>query len=178
MNYGTKLREIRKNMGFTLEDVSRKTKFTKSFISQIENGKNSPSIASLKKICTSLNTTISELFKNERPDIHVLGNDDYNIIEYNNSVFTFMASQFSGSKLEPLIIEIQPNGEATSKSYQIKGEKFAYVVKGSVTLYMKNNEFLLKENDLVYFNSHSLYRFKNLSDHKAVVFCVGTSSVS
>lgn len=177
MNYGIKLREIRKNMGLTLEDVSKKTKFTKSFISQIENGKNSPSIASLKKICASLNTTISELFENERSAVHVLKKSDYTVVEHDGSIFSFMATQFSGRKLEPLLIEISPHGEVSSKSYQMKGEKFAYLIKGQVEFLISDEVYILKEGDLIYFTLNIPYKFKNITGEKVVLLCVGMSSI-
>ncbi len=174
MSYGTRLREIRKHMGFTLEDISQKTKFTKSFISQIENGKNSPSIASLKKICSALNTTISDLFEEEKSVIHILKKSDYQVFDYNGSSFSFMAAQFSGRKLEPLLVEVAPHGETSSKNYQHIGEEFVYMVKGGAVFVIGEEEYEVNEGESVYFSSNLPHRLKNNTKDKIVAFCVGT----
>ena len=60
---GKKLKGSRLAKSYSLEELARRTGFSKSFLSQIENGKNSPSIASLKKITHALDVSIGELFE-------------------------------------------------------------------------------------------------------------------
>lgn len=174
MSYGLKLRESRKRMGLTLEDVSQKTGFTKSFISQIENGKNSPSIASLKKICHSLGTSVSELFESERKVVHILHQEDYQVLAHNGIKFTFMAANFTNRKLEPIIVEIEPNGETGSDTYQHVGEEFGYMLEGEVSILIGGEDYLLKEGESAYFSSNLPHRLKNSTNKIARALWVGT----
>ncbi len=52
MNYniGTKVRELRKTMGFTLQSVANQTGFSPALISQIENNNIIPPIATLSRL--------------------------------------------------------------------------------------------------------------------------------
>ena len=61
-----RLREVKK---ISLRELARRLKVSPSFLSQIETGKASPSISTLKDIADQLNTTIGRLF-GEEPETH------------------------------------------------------------------------------------------------------------
>jgi len=174
MPYGSKLREIRKKLGMTLEDISQKTGFTKSFISQIENGKNSPSIASLKKICYALGTTISELFEDERNIVNIFDSNDYKVFKNKSITMSFLASKLVNRKMEPILIELDPYGETGSDFYQHTGEEFGYVIEGEVCVLIGNDEHHLGPGESIYFSSNLPHKIKNRTDKKSKAFWVGT----
>ena len=60
---GSKIRERRKSQKMTLAQLARVTDLSKGLISQVENGKASPSIASLSKIADALDMRMSEFFE-------------------------------------------------------------------------------------------------------------------
>lgn len=174
MSYGAKLRDIRKKLGMTLEDISQKTGFTKSFISQIENGKNSPSISSLKKICYALGTTISELFEDERNIVHIFKQEEYRVLKHKNISLSFMATKLVNRKMEPMLIELEPHGETGSDFYQHTGEEFGYVIEGELTVIIGTDEHKLIAGDSIYFSSNLPHRLKNRSDKSCKAFWVDT----
>jgi transcriptional regulator with XRE-family HTH domain len=57
MNIGNKIRKLRKEKGLTLEDLSKKTGLSLSYISLIERGLKNPSLRALEKIAECLNIT-------------------------------------------------------------------------------------------------------------------------
>jgi transcriptional regulator with XRE-family HTH domain len=64
MSVGEELRERRKAAGVSLRQFARDLGVSPSFISQIENGKSQPSVATLYMICSALNLSVDELFAN------------------------------------------------------------------------------------------------------------------
>lgn len=62
-NLGTRLRDIRLKSGLTLRELARRADVSPSFISQIENGKSQPSVATLYNFSRLLNVTVDELFE-------------------------------------------------------------------------------------------------------------------
>jgi len=62
MTLGEKLRSIRTARALSLEDLAKKTNLTRSFLSQIEKNKTSPSISSLVRIAAALAVSMSDLF--------------------------------------------------------------------------------------------------------------------
>jgi transcriptional regulator with XRE-family HTH domain/quercetin dioxygenase-like cupin family protein len=59
---GAQLRERRQAAGLSLRQFARILGVSASFISQLENGKSQPSVATLYQICSALEVTVDELF--------------------------------------------------------------------------------------------------------------------
>ena len=64
---GAQLRERRMAAGLSLRQFARDLGVSPSFISQIENAKSQPSVATLYAICNTLDVSIDELFGNTGP---------------------------------------------------------------------------------------------------------------
>ncbi|MCX7884565.1 MAG: helix-turn-helix domain-containing protein [Caloramator sp.] len=58
---GEKIRDLRKSMGFTQEELGKKLNLRKSTISQYENNKNTPDIEILKKMASIFSVSLDEL---------------------------------------------------------------------------------------------------------------------
>jgi DNA-binding XRE family transcriptional regulator/quercetin dioxygenase-like cupin family protein len=61
-NLGTRLKQLRLKAGLTLRHLARKADVSPSFVSQIENGKSQPSVATLYVFAQLLEVSIDELF--------------------------------------------------------------------------------------------------------------------
>jgi transcriptional regulator with XRE-family HTH domain/quercetin dioxygenase-like cupin family protein len=61
-NLGERLKEIRLRAELTLRELARQANVSPSFISQIENGKSQPSVATLYTFSKLLNVSVDELF--------------------------------------------------------------------------------------------------------------------
>ncbi|RLA87046.1 MAG: transcriptional regulator, partial [Deltaproteobacteria bacterium] len=59
---GQKIRALRRERGFTLKQLASLANCSPSFISQVERGKASPSIATLKQIASALKVNIVDFF--------------------------------------------------------------------------------------------------------------------
>ena len=66
-NLGSRLKGYRLKSGLTLRELARQVNVSPSFISQIENGKSQPSVATLYAFSQLLNVSVDHLFE---------GNDD------------------------------------------------------------------------------------------------------
>jgi transcriptional regulator with XRE-family HTH domain/uncharacterized cupin superfamily protein len=64
---GLRLREVRTRNGLSVRGVARKLGVSPSFISQLENGKSQPSVATLYQFAQLLDVTMEELFERESP---------------------------------------------------------------------------------------------------------------
>lgn len=62
---GARLRDERQKAGMSLRELARRLGVSPSFVSQIENGKSSPSVATLYSIAQVLGTSIDSLFGHE-----------------------------------------------------------------------------------------------------------------
>jgi transcriptional regulator with XRE-family HTH domain/mannose-6-phosphate isomerase-like protein (cupin superfamily) len=68
---GAQLRDRRLAVGLSLRQFARDLGVSPSFISQIENGKSQPSVATLYTICNALDLSIDELFNQAEADVAI-----------------------------------------------------------------------------------------------------------
>lgn len=78
-NLGSRLRDIRLKAGLTLRELARQVDVSPSFVSQIENGKSQPSVATLYAFAKLLNVSVDDLFEN-RPAVPQHSTDDVDAI--------------------------------------------------------------------------------------------------
>ncbi len=62
VNLGARLRDVRLRSGRSLREVARQLSVSPSFVSQLENGKSQPSVATLYALSQLLDVSIDELF--------------------------------------------------------------------------------------------------------------------
>jgi transcriptional regulator with XRE-family HTH domain len=62
VNLGGRLRQVRLNSGLSLREVARQLGVSPSFVSQLENGKSQPSVATLYSLAQLLEVSIDQLF--------------------------------------------------------------------------------------------------------------------
>ncbi|OGE83808.1 MAG: DNA-binding protein [Candidatus Doudnabacteria bacterium RIFCSPHIGHO2_02_FULL_43_13b] len=60
---GENLKRIRKEKGISQGDIVRKLGMPKSFVSNIENGKTNPTLATIAKMAKAVGVSINELLK-------------------------------------------------------------------------------------------------------------------
>lgn len=62
-NLGSRLKDIRLKAGLTLRELARMVDVSPSFVSQIENGKSQPSVATLYAFAKLLDVSVDDLFE-------------------------------------------------------------------------------------------------------------------
>ncbi len=63
---GKNIKKIRMQKGLSQQQLAQKSGISQSFLSALENGKKSPTVDSLNKICRSLGISLAEFFSRER----------------------------------------------------------------------------------------------------------------
>lgn len=79
MDYGKKLKHIRESKKISIYRLSQDTDISQGHISDLENGKNQPTIDTLKRLLVPLGITLSEFF-NENNEVSVLSETEKEII--------------------------------------------------------------------------------------------------
>ena len=65
MEYGTRLREIRKAKGFSMYKLHKESGLSQGHISDLEKCINQPTIETLQKLLTPMGVTLAEFFNEE-----------------------------------------------------------------------------------------------------------------
>lgn len=64
---GSRLKDMRQKSGLSLRELARQVNVSPSFVSQIENGKSQPSVATLYAVSQRLKVSVDELFEGTSP---------------------------------------------------------------------------------------------------------------
>jgi transcriptional regulator with XRE-family HTH domain len=157
-----KIKDLRKEKGLTLKDLSTKTGLSVSFLSQVENGASSLAITSLKKIAEAFDVAINYFF--DVPQVHnfLVKSEEEEIfkMEGSDSEFIRLSGDFPNRKLEALITIIPPEHKHGS-NFTHPGEEFVYVLEGALIVDINGTEYLVKAGDSIHYPSTLSHQWAN-----------------
>ena len=165
---GIRLKQFRTKRGLSQTELANLVGVTPSTISQVESDLIYPSLPALLKIAEVLDVDINSFFQ-ESGDVK------------NRVVFTSGESldmkfpdlpqdSIQGSlltpvdfeaKVEPLLIEIQPNKTLPSHFFIHKGEEIGYLLSGKLQLKLGKADYTVSENDTIYLTTEMPSQWKN-----------------
>ena len=79
MDYGTRLRQMRKSKKFSIYRLHEITGLSQGHISELEKGKNQPTIETLQRLLTPMGISLSEFF-NEDNEISYLNSREKELV--------------------------------------------------------------------------------------------------
>lgn len=150
---GLHVRELRTAAGLSLRALAERTEFSPSFISQVENGQVSPSIASMERIAAALGVTLGEFFSAASRGVSgvVVRAAERTVLSSSWSAATVEAlSPMADQRgLEPVLITLEPRGRSGKHPAPHAAEEFAFVLEGEVTLTLGPDRHQLAAGDAV-----------------------------
>ena len=136
---GKTVRRLREAAGLSLRALAEETGFSASFLSQVENGQASPSIASMERIATALGVTMGQFFditgKTAGPLEIVKAGEGVTLKSaWSKAEMELLRADGQEYRIEPVRLTIAPGGTSGSRPYSSAREEFALVLEGSVVL--------------------------------------------
>ncbi|MDD4294424.1 MAG: XRE family transcriptional regulator [Candidatus Omnitrophica bacterium] len=172
------IKQLREEKGITLRTMAKQLGVSASFLSQVERGKSSPSLSTLKNIANALSTTISNLIgENQMIENNpvVRENERKELTEVSQGVSMFLlTSKDANKQMEPLLFKLDEHASSGNMGYKHFGQEFVLVLKGSIEITLNDTRYVLKKGDSIYFNSNIAHSFKNLGKEKAEAVWVVT----
>lgn len=153
MKIGYRIKDLRTQQRITLKDVAKKTGLTTSFLSQLERDITSPSIGSLEKIASALNTKVGYFFEREGAKELIFVKKDFGkkvIDKEKNISYETLASGMLNIKMQPQAFTLQPGAELTNEVAHSHGEIFGMVLKGGIEFLCGEEKLILEEGDSIY----------------------------
>lgn len=176
-----RLRAVRQENNWTLEQASKECGIAASTISKIENGLMSPTYDVLQKLATGLHLDVSELFTPARDAMGAgrcvvdrAGQGKlHKTPHYTHEV---LCAQLSHKKLMPFHTRITARKFSDFRDWsRHEGEEFVYVLSGDIELHTEYYAVSrLGPGDCFYIDSRMGHRCISVSDEDAVVLWVAT----
>jgi len=166
---GLKIRNLRTAADLTQEELADRADLTDGFISQVERGKTSISIDSLKQILDALNVHLSDFFREEEKRQIVFGDaEQTEIDEGGTGRLRILVSGATNRRMEPALLDL-PAGTETSLREPFQGDCFGFLLKGRALITFGGEHFRLKPGQCFYFTADREYRISNPTKSPALV---------
>jgi transcriptional regulator with XRE-family HTH domain len=168
---GSRLRLARQLQNARLKDIAERAGLSESYLSQLERGRTSGSIAALKRVTEALNMSMAELFQPDLGDSpRVVRRNDRRFLAFGDDARKTMLTSRPLQHLEVFIGVLDPGGSTGPEPYSHgDSEELLLVLEGSVTLQLDEDFFDLSEGDSVFYRSSTPHRASNPHDVPAEV---------
>lgn len=160
-----KIKNLRKQRGIKITELAMRAGVSKSYISQLEKGKLSPKIDTLKKILDSLGISLPEFFNEiEEESIHFTRKEFIDFTPRSTRIKVILLTPIRERNFDIYYVELQP-GMKTSTEEPHPGEEGGYVLKGELTIKLGGREIKVKRGDSYSFRCNKVHYFKNDTEY-------------
>ena len=178
---GQKIRQLRLDSRLTLEEAAERAGCTPGFLSQVERNQAVPSITMLYAIAQALGVKVTHFFPKMTPGTKVVRAGERETFHFEGSfiVYSLLSTRFHDRKLECLLVQVNPvDGALPADEFRSHpGEEFAYVLEGTLRMWVGNAAYVLKPGDSIHFKSTVKHRMENPGDKPTVYLCALTPPV-
>lgn len=149
---GKKIRVIRQQKGFTLNQLSEKSGISTSMISKIETAQALPPVSTYANIASGLGISFGDLFQLDlqEPNISIVRSDDRQVVSRGAYVGIPLAYHKNQKKMEPFLFEY-PLGRKVP-TFRHDNEEMIFVIEGKLEFKYGGDKIILSKGDCVYFN--------------------------
>lgn len=184
--FGQRLKETRKEYGWTLQKLAEISGVSITTISRAERGQIALGYDNISALGQALKIDIGELFANvghkpapfARPILTRAG-DGVNY-EGRTVSYEFLSTTASGKKMSPVLATIHSRAiEGPENFAKHPGEEFVYVISGAIDVHFETGELIkLAKGDSLYFDSRIGHAYVSTSRQLAKVVAVLTEEIT
>jgi len=175
MQLGRKIRNLRLRRGLTVQKLADAAGLSKGFISQVENDRTSPSLATLRGLATALRTSMAYLVFEDDPTLHVVrAAERLQLAATGGASRIEVLSALPNRNLELLTLELPPGPLSGEQRHSDAGEKCLLCVEGRVRLLHGQQELVLETGDSCHFDGRVPHSIGNLGAAAARVLIAMT----
>jgi transcriptional regulator with XRE-family HTH domain len=169
---GARLRKLRGERGWRLEDLAERTGLSRAYLSRLEGGERQPSLSSLFGVARAYDVPFSSLFEPEpeAEDLVVVRASEGETQRGNGLLYSRLSEGGWAFNLQPLRVVVPADREGGAL-YRHEGEQWLYVLSGRLRFGIGEEEVVLGRGDAAHFDADKPHRFEALDgcDAEAIV---------
>ncbi len=179
LKLGQRIKDIRLNLGLTLEEASQKTGLARSTLSKIENEQISPTFQAMQKLANGLAINMPQLFEPPKKIIATGRRDVTRSMQgkphptptYEHEL---LATQLSNKKMMPFKTQVRSRTfEEYGDWVRHDGEEFLLVLEGEIAFYSEFYEPVnMAKGDSVYYDANMGHMLVSISEKDAEILWV------
>lgn len=170
---GNRLRELRRQQGLSLRALAEKSGLSANTLSLIENGKTSPSVATLQQIALALNIAITAFFevKVVRDPVIYTKNSQRVATAFSHGTLEELGD-VGKDTLQPFAVNFDPHTDSGPQPLSHDGNEFIYCLTGRVVYNVIGEEYILEPGDSLLFSSKMPHTWLNPLDEISRVLII------
>ena len=177
MQLGKKIRDLRSRRGLTVQQLASASGLSKGFISQVENDRTSPSLATLRDLARALDTSVAYLVVEDDMVPYVVRHGQRSRVHLNgNGSQVEVLSAQPRRNLELLMAEVSPGSSAGSELRQHDGEVCVVCLEGKITVVSGEHRLALEAGDSCHYDGRAPHALENQGASIARVLIATTPS--
>lgn len=172
---GPRLRQLRERKSLTARQVAELAGLTPAYLSRLENGRISPTVATLAKLVAAMGETMAALFSDAPgPRDPVVRRGERNLVR-SRGVLDSQVTPWWAKQLEVLESLVDPGQGSSGDLHTHAGdEECVLVLEGSLELFLGADRHHLEVGDSATFDCRTPHRWRNPSAAPARVLWIFT----
>jgi len=168
----------------TIAQLAEGAALSRSFISQVESGQTAPSMASMTRICKTLQISLADFFdENSEPSqseefhhtstapttrrdaVSIVRKDGRKSFKYPGAEsMNYLLVADLKRKMEVILGVMQPGESSEVEAWSHEGEEFGFILEGTFELTVNGVPHILEEGDSIYFPSNLPHSARVIGD--------------
>lgn len=163
---GLQLRALRKTRRMSIRALAERSGLSVNTLSLIENGKTSPSVATLHQLAQSLNVPIAAFFEGEERQKRVVYQKavERRRIVFEQGRMESISDSMPLTEGEPFISQLEIGANSGETPIVYGGREFIYCLEGEITYFIEGKEYRLSPGDSLIFDAHTPHSWKNTAN--------------
>ena len=175
---GERIRQRRRELGYSLRELGSRTSLTASFLSQVENDQSSPSLASLQRIATALEVPMFAFLDGAHQPSSIIRASERPHLEFSDSGIGYeLLTHDLGGQMMAVVIHIQPGGRRIAEPLSRPTEELMHVLRGRLSITVDDETYELDPGDTICYAGRSRREFAALGSETLQVICCLTPPV-
>jgi transcriptional regulator with XRE-family HTH domain len=172
---GPRLRQLREQKGMSARRVAGLAGVSPAYLSRLENGRVSPTVATLARLVAAMGETMATLFSEPPGPDEVVVRRDARHLMRSRGVLDSQVPPGWAQRLE-ILESLVEAGQGSSDSLHTHAgeEECVLVLEGELDLYLGSDRHRLLTGDSATFDSRTPHRWRNPSSEQARVLWVIT----
>jgi transcriptional regulator with XRE-family HTH domain len=158
---GRRVRELRKLHGLSAKELAARAGVTQAYVSRLETGKLSPTVATLTRLLHGMGESMERLFGAAESADPVVRRDQRRVVR-SHGVDDELITAPSAQRLRVLETTVAVGAHSGRESYEHSGdEECIVVIEGSLRVWLEDTSYDLGPGDSITFSCGRRHRWAN-----------------
>lgn len=173
INIGKRINNLRKQRGWALRALAKRSGLSANAISLIEREENSPTVSSLRRLASAFNVPISDFFQEDHTKTCAYVKNGQGMrIKNKDAELESLGFGLQIQQLEPFRMTIDPHTETFCDAINHPGQEFVYCLGGQVEYNVEGKTYPLERGDSLLFNAEFNHSWRNKNSETATILLI------